>query len=224
MCFSATASFTAAASLSLIGIANLWKVKDSRWYPFAAIPLLFGLQQFFEGLVWITLNQGDHVNKLHSVSVYVYIIFASMVWPIWIPNSFYILEKHKRRKKILNLVRFIGYGCGIFSLFFLTQNVITVEALHHHLYYPFFNHALDFIVPITYLPIVVGICYIFYLSATLMPLFISSVPLTWLAAIFGGVFYAVAQSHFYLYFSSVWCFFAALISALSYVIIIRTRA
>ena len=59
MCFSATASLTAGGLLSLTGIATLKKAKDNKRNAFAAIPLIFGIQQITEGILWLSLE-----NKL----------------------------------------------------------------------------------------------------------------------------------------------------------------
>lgn len=51
MCFSASASFIAGASLSAIGVATLRRVESKKEIPFATIPLLFGIQQLIEGVI-----------------------------------------------------------------------------------------------------------------------------------------------------------------------------
>jgi len=51
MCFSATASFVAGTSLSAIEL------------PFAMIPLLFGIQQLVEGIIWLTFRYDAPVLK-----------------------------------------------------------------------------------------------------------------------------------------------------------------
>ncbi|OGL74722.1 hypothetical protein A3C96_03880 [Candidatus Uhrbacteria bacterium RIFCSPHIGHO2_02_FULL_60_10] len=45
MCFSATASFTAAAGLSTIGVITLREAKTRSQLPLAVMPLLFGIRQ-----------------------------------------------------------------------------------------------------------------------------------------------------------------------------------
>ena len=58
MCFSATASFTAAAIVGSIGAVTLWKaarLRDRALLPIAAFPVLFALQQTVEGLLWLEL-------------------------------------------------------------------------------------------------------------------------------------------------------------------------
>jgi hypothetical protein len=49
MCFSATASFIAGTTLSIIGIATIRNVERRSELPLALIPLLFGIQQLIEG-------------------------------------------------------------------------------------------------------------------------------------------------------------------------------
>ena len=61
MCFSAGASFAGGAVLSVVGIATQGKVRKPKQRLFAVIPLLFALQQFAEGILWITLKSGEHV-------------------------------------------------------------------------------------------------------------------------------------------------------------------
>ena len=54
MCFSASASFVAGVSLTAIGVATVRKAEGPAERPFAMIPLLFGIQQLTEGVIWLT--------------------------------------------------------------------------------------------------------------------------------------------------------------------------
>jgi hypothetical protein len=58
MCFSATASFSAAVVIGSVGIVTLRAAAvkhDYRILALAALPLLFALQQVVEGLLWLDL-------------------------------------------------------------------------------------------------------------------------------------------------------------------------
>src|ERR1700722_141614 len=101
MCFSAQTSFTAAAALSVVGIATLSKVRSNKIRPFAVIPFIFAIQQGLEGIVWVTLNAGDAISLLHKIGVYGFLFFADLFWPLWIPGSIYKLEENRLRKKLL---------------------------------------------------------------------------------------------------------------------------
>jgi len=56
MCFSASASFIAGASLFAVGVATLKRARARAELPFAMIPLLFGIQQLTEGVIWLTFS------------------------------------------------------------------------------------------------------------------------------------------------------------------------
>ena len=58
MCFSATASFTTGLLLLALGTVTLRMAQRPIERPDAAIPLLFGVQQLSEGLVWLGLTGG----------------------------------------------------------------------------------------------------------------------------------------------------------------------
>ena len=79
MCFSASASFIAGAALVTAGIATLRIVRRPSEIPFAAIPLLFGLQQLIEGLIWLSFR--DASPLANSTLTFVYSLFSHVVWP-----------------------------------------------------------------------------------------------------------------------------------------------
>ena len=56
MCFSASASFVAGTGLCVVGVAALRQTVARSEIPLAMIPLLFGLQQLTEGVIWLTFH------------------------------------------------------------------------------------------------------------------------------------------------------------------------
>ncbi len=66
MCFSATASFTSSAIISVMGIATLARVNHPREWLFASIPLLFAFHQFAEGAVWLGLMHGGALGGVQG--------------------------------------------------------------------------------------------------------------------------------------------------------------
>ena len=56
MCFSATASFTAGAALTAVGGLTVHKSHGQIELPLALVPLLFGIQQLTEGVLWLSLG------------------------------------------------------------------------------------------------------------------------------------------------------------------------
>lgn len=202
MCFSAAASFGTSAALGIIGVVAIKKATTIPQKLFAGIPLIFSVQQAIEGMLWLSLN--DNEFRGQSVLTYVYLVFALMLWPVWIPLAIRLLEKDATRKKILNILVIIGaivaawFGGSV--LFYSAQAVTT----HHHIQYQLnFPPGLNGLVwPLN----------ILYFIATIVSTFISSNKrMKWL-----GILCAIAYLFsFYFYGQfviSVWCYFAAVLS------------
>src|SRR3989344_4561522 len=58
MCFSATASFVAGGALGAVGGVTMAEVKIKAEMPLASIPLIFGIQQTIEGVIWVSFGSG----------------------------------------------------------------------------------------------------------------------------------------------------------------------
>jgi hypothetical protein len=97
MCFSATASFTAAAVLMPLGVVSVARAwgGERRYLALAALPLLFSAQQLLEGMVWRSGEAGDTA----AVTIYSlgYMFFSWLAWPVWVPFATYFLEPQRRR-------------------------------------------------------------------------------------------------------------------------------
>ncbi len=81
MCFSATASFSAGAVLLGLGTLTLKSTRHRNELPFAAIPLLFAIQQLSEGVIWLTFSH--EAPLLNTVMTYVYSFFSHALWPVY---------------------------------------------------------------------------------------------------------------------------------------------
>ncbi len=207
MCFSAGASFTGGAVLTAIGVASLRKVSDPKQKLFAEIPLLFAFQQFAEGMVWLTLKSGGY-HDIQMTAAYIFIIMALVVWPVILPLAVLKMEEIKVRRKIIKAL--LGSGV-ILSLYYTTCLVL-------YNVYPAINgfhiqYINDF--PVKFGMVAFGV----YIIATMGPLFISSIRgmnlfgiLIMFSCLVTGIFYKE-------YLTSVWCFFAALISIVIYRIV-----
>ena len=60
MCFSSNASFGASAVLAVVGVVAIAKAKNTPGRLFAAIPIIFSIQQFAEGMLWLSMK--EHVR------------------------------------------------------------------------------------------------------------------------------------------------------------------
>ncbi len=200
MCFSATASFGSGVLLSTIGFASLKRAQTPTQYPFASIPLIFGVQQLAEGFVWLSLSEPVYENY-QQTAVKIFLLIAQAVWPVFIPFAFMQLEPEIKRKRILTWLLAVGAVIVVFVLYFLFSRQITAEISEHHIKYHIGFPG--------FMAISGAVLYFF---AVIVPPFISSVRhMKWLALGSFGAF--VLASIFYTqYLVSVWCFFAAIVS------------
>jgi hypothetical protein len=195
MCFSASASFGVSLGLSVLGVASLRKVKDPSQYSFATIPLVFAAQQFVEGIVWLSMTKPGWEGTA-VISSIIFLLFAQVVWPVWLPVSFLRMEKEARRKRILKLFLIPGLMVSAYFLFCLYTYAVETEVVRHHIFY-----NLDF--PGKLIPYAAA----FYLVSTAIPPLgsrnglIQSIGVV----IFGS--YVVARLFFQPSLISVWCWF-----------------
>jgi hypothetical protein len=211
MCFSAGASFAGGVIISAVGVATVRTVRKPTQRLFAGIPLLFGFQQFAEGVLWVTLRSGGH-DWLQNAATYIFLITALVIWPVMIPLSMWFMEEVKKRKKILASLIVIGGIVSLFYAFCLISYDVTPQINGFHIQY-----VDEF--PWT----LVNIAFLFYLASTVAPLFVSSVRRMWLVGILITVSCLVTRIFFAQYLTSVWCFFAALISVVIYWILSESQ-
>lgn len=197
MCFSATASFTAGAALVAVGALTLRRTARKVEIPYAAIPLLFGLQQLIEGGLWLTFaNEASHLN---AVLTHIYALFSHVLWPIFVPLAVLILEPVRWRRSVLTALAAGGAAAGLYLLYFWAVDPTTSSVVGQHILYesPHF-----YIVPILIL---------YVLSTCLSSLVSSSPAIRWFGA--ASLASYLAASVFYsVWFISVWCFLAAVMS------------
>ena len=200
MCFSPEASFAGGIIISSIGIAVIKKVHKPSQLVFAGIPLFFGIQQIAEGFLWLTLPYPEYVN-VQKFSTYIFLIMAEVLWPIIIPLSVIFMEENKKRKRILWILLGMGLSLSLYYIFCLVFFNVTPQITGYHIQY-----KTDFPESLAMLAFAV------YLIATITPLFVSSIRRTHLLGILMFLSCLVTAIFFTQYLTSVWCFFAALIS------------
>jgi len=142
----------------------------------------------------------------------VFLIAALVIWPVMIPLSIWFMEEVKKRKKILAGLTVLGGIVLLFYAFCLISYNVTPQINSFHIQY---IHEF----PQT----LVDIAYLFYIASTVAPLFVSSVRRMWLFGILILVSYLVTVIFFSHYLTSVWCFFAALISIVVYWILSKSQ-
>jgi hypothetical protein len=200
MCFSAGASFGAGIVLSIIGIASIKKAETKSAIVFASIPLIFALQQITEGFLWLALSNPDFAF-LRWPTTYIFLFFAQIVWPFWVPFSILVLEKNQRRKKIERVLMAIGVVVSLYLAYCLISYHVEAKILGMHIAYGQ-NYP-------TGLSRYGGVLYII---ATVATPFFSSIKRMWTLGTAILISYIMTTIFYTDYIVSVWCFFASIIS------------
>ena len=201
MCFSATASFIAGTALSVTGIATLTITKSGKDRPFAIIPLLFGIQQLTEGVIWLSFSHD--LPMLRQVITYLYSLFSHVLWPVYLPFAVGVMETVQWRKKTILVLGLAGIAIGLYLLYFILKFPVVAEVAGGHIVYvsPHFYQ----------LPVM-----IIYLSATSVSCLFSGHRFVKLFGVLLFLTFIAAYMIHALTLVSVWCFFAAILSLLVY--------
>lgn len=204
MCFSAIASFSAGTVLTAAGIVTIKKVSTKSQLAFAAIPLLFGIQQLCEGFVWLSLTRQQYAHW-QQAATHAFLFFAHALWPVWVPFAALLFETKQPQKTII-------FGFFILGLLLSLGEIYCLSA--YHVESRIYGHHIEYL--ITYPRPFVSVSEIVYGIVTLVPCFISSFKkMRWFAIVLAASL--VLTAIFYqAWLISVWCFFAALLSVIIY--------
>ncbi len=202
MCFSAPASFIAGTALSAIGFVALRNTRVRSELPFAMIPLLFGIQQLTEGVIWLTFSYDAPILK--ETMTYVYAVFSHVLWPIYLPSAMGMMEAVPWRKKAIFAFGVAGLAVGLYLLYFIVATPMVAEIVGSHIVY---DSPHFYLIPVM----------IVYLAATCVSCFFSS---HGFVKLFGALMFLSFVAAYVIHVMalvSVWCFFAAILSLLIYV-------
>lgn len=206
MCFSANASFGASIILSVIGVASIKKVQHPSQLIFASIPLFFALQQFSEGILWLSLTH-QRFSSLEQFSTYAFLFFAQVVWPLCVPLSIVMIEKREQRKKIGKMLVVVGALISVYLAYCLLSYPVKANILGHHVAYKQ-QYPSE---PMRYGGFL-------YFIAIIIPPFFSTIKKMWTLGAAILISYILTALYYQHYIVSVWCFFASIISVTVYVL------
>lgn len=180
-----------------VSALTLRQTARSAEIPYAAIPLLFGLQQLIEGSLWLTF--ADAPSRLNDTLTHLYALFSHVLWPIFVPIAVLLLEPIQWRRTVLKALAIGGTIAGLYLLYFWAVAPTTSTVVGQHIIY---NSPHFYIVPILLL----------YVLSTCVSSMVSSHPaIRWFGAA-SLASYVVASAFYSVWFISVWCFFAAVMS------------
>jgi uncharacterized protein DUF6629 len=208
MCFSASASFIAGTALSAAGVATLRMTTRKAEIPLAAIPLLFGMQQISEGMIWLSFRNDSLLPD--ATLTFVYSLFSHVLWPIFVPFAVGLLETISWRKRALAACQVAGIAIGLYLLYVITQFPVTSRVLGQHIVYES---------PHFYILAVMTL----YLIATCVSSVLSSRRIIQIFGALSLVTFLAAYAIHAATLVSMWCFFAAVLSFIIYCYFRRER-
>lgn len=204
MCFSPEASFTVSAALALVGYACMKKGARTPFRYLALVPWFFAIQQAAEGVLWLYIEDAHYPNAISLTAEYIYLFFALVLYPVWFSIALIPLEKDGFRKNLM----FISLGLGIFVsayniYYILLPDESTARVVDSSIQYyqGTWLGKIGYAIPI-------------YLA-----IFSSSVKGMWIFGLLTLIIYGICLYFYFVTFTSIWCFFAAIVSLLSYFVL-----
>jgi hypothetical protein len=207
---SVTGNFAITLFLSLVGVASIATSSCSR-RRFAAIPLLFAVQQAAEGAAWLTMAE-PRTSLLHASAAILHVLalnlslgIALVVWPTWLPLSLSLVEPRPLRRWALGLLSRFGTlvsGCAAVLLLRWRPGACIVGGGLTYDSLPGQNLADQLI------------CLLAFVIATIVPFFVStarSMSTMGITLVASLIVTAGVQPSLR---TSVWCLFAVVLSLL----------
>ena len=206
MCFSAEASFGLSVALLSGGVYCVKNAlsKNRLLLPVAIIPILFAVQQFSEGWVWIGLRWEN--AALVRMFALVFLAFAIVFWPFRVPFCAFVTGKRKE-KIIFGFLSVLGLviGLGVYVPLFISVDSPVADVINHAIHYNVSGSTTFQFVPVL-------LWEAMYIAIIASPLFASNSRKILYLGIAIVLSAAVSYLIFWFAFTSVWCFFAALLS------------
>jgi uncharacterized protein DUF6629 len=100
----------------------------------AGIPMLLGVHQLIEALVWWWL-QGHLPGGVGRVALWAYLLIAFVVLPVYIPAAVIALEPTRRRKQLMVPFIVIGSVIAVVLLTAMVRGPVGVKLAPYHLSY-----------------------------------------------------------------------------------------
>jgi len=135
MCFSPQADLVGGIVISGIGVDVVRHVHQRRDHmALAALPLILGAHQLDEAFVW--WGQEGHVpSAVGTAALWLYLLIALVLLPVFVPIAVYSLEPDKRRKRLMAPFVVIGVVVAAWLLTAMIRGPVGVTVHPYHLSY-----------------------------------------------------------------------------------------
>lgn len=135
MCFSPQADLVGGIAISAIGVDAVRHVRRRRGHlAMAALPLILGAHQLDEAFVW-WWQQGHVPSDVGRVALWVYLLIAFVVLPIFVPLAVVQLEPTRSRRWAM--APFVAVGVVVAAVLFaaMVRGPVGVSEHPYHLAY-----------------------------------------------------------------------------------------
>lgn len=135
MCFSPQGDLAAGLVVTAIGVDACLHIRDRKdKVLLASLPVLLGLHQIDESLVWFGLR-GQVPAGAGRAAMWVYLVVALVVLPLFVPAAVWLLEPSRRRRALI--APFVALGGAVSALLLVTMltHTVTVSQQPYHLAY-----------------------------------------------------------------------------------------
>jgi hypothetical protein len=199
MCFSPQGDLAGGLVVGAIGVDAFRHLRGrNSQLLLAAMPLLLGAHQIDESLVWWSLR-GDVSHTVGRVAMWIYLIIALVVVPIFVPVAIWKLEPTRKRRWLIAPFVALGVAVAAYLGVSMLDGPVSVRLGSYHLAYSIGLH---------YGIVVIGL----YIVATCGSLLASGYRHVFAFGLANLVAVVILARLTADGFASLWCFYAALTS------------
>jgi hypothetical protein len=134
VCFSPQADVAAAIVIGGAGVDALRHVDHRARWPLALLPILLAGHTLDEAFVWWGLR-GAVGDTVQTVATAIYLGFAFVVLPVYVPLAVLVSERVPARRRIEIVTLIAGVVCSVGLAAALIAGPVTVRPDHHHVVY-----------------------------------------------------------------------------------------
>jgi hypothetical protein len=206
VCFSMTADLVVGAALVPVAVASLREVKHWRELPFALLPTVFAVHQFLEAAVW---PNGVVPAGLAHFALRAYVFIALPLLPALVPVAVLMLEPRGARLRVSPFAVLGAVVSAYLAVVVLTEPIGVTTC----------PHTLQYRTGVQYGYVWAVLYVIAVIGPAVLSGYRSIVVFGW-ANLVGLIVVAVLYVRA---FASLWCIYAAVLSVLVLVHMVRRR-
>jgi len=204
MCWSPTADLVAGCAITAVGALCVASTRRARDLPLATLPVLLGVHQLIESVVWRNADNAADAGGTHAIggiAVLLWLMIALPLLPAFVPLAVLTAASHWSRFRIAPFA-LVGLATSAMLGYVIATGPVSAEPAGHTMRYGVQPIPLGVLV-------VVG-----YLVATVGSLLVSDQPEIRLLGIVIAAGALVCYALWQTEFVSTWCALAAVVSAL----------